>query len=180
MKTFHRIIELDNERQVLPKEAAKTAACLVGIPEPPIKYVVMTSPGRSSDLLITHSRAHGFVRGGELRIRSDVLSEPAMTVRIVFHETYHVFQMMNACRTLKTSYSTEADERGARLFVYENLSDLRDNATHDECMRFLEKLKQNFQQQLRSKFAPLLERASQQILLRVGSKGLGIKGVEYR
>jgi hypothetical protein len=157
METFHRIIEVDDDRQVLPKEAAKTAACLLGIPEPPVKYMVMTSPGRGSDLLITPSRAHGCVRGGTVFLRTDVLSEPAMTVRIVFHETYHVFQMMNACRTLKTSYSTEADERGARLFVYENLSDLRDNATHDECMRFLEKLKQKQSQQLRVKFAPMLK-----------------------
>lgn len=113
-------------------------------------------------------------------MRTDVLSAPAVTVRIVFHETYHVFQMMNACRTLKTSYSTEADERGARLFVYENLSDLRDNATHDECMRFVAKLKRQFAQELRKKCAPLVKQASAHRLALLKSGGLKISGIEYR
>ena len=179
---FNRRFKMDLESQEFAENAVGVASLILGISPPEsVEFFVRTSPSRDPDLLTTQGRALGFCREGVVYLRTDL--KPAALVRTAFHECRHIKQIRSSCATLKVSYSSEADERDARLFTYEHLSGLKDSATRAECMEYLEKLRQKQSQELRAKFAPLVRQAAinRLALLKTGGlkKFLGSE-IEYR
>ena len=179
MPMWHQEVKPSHEERALAESFADFAAQKFKIHKPEIRFVLEAAPSRDN-YLYTHARAVGFVREGEIYVRAGLT--PVRTAEIIVHEAVHLQQLSQARRDGHVSYSVECDERGARLAVYEIFADLPHNATYDETMQFVEKLKQKQSQQLRQKFAPILKQMSERYAARLQSGGLKIPGVliEYR
>jgi hypothetical protein len=175
---FNRPVKVNPKQQELAENAVGVASNIQEISTSTVEFFVVTSPSRDPDLLTTRGRALGFCREGTVFLRSNL--KPADLVKTAFHECRHIKQIRTSRETLRVSYSLEADERDAWLFTCEHLSDLKDDATHDECMAFLNQLEKRQSQKLREKFAPAVKQASAQRLALLKSGGLKISGIEYR
>jgi hypothetical protein len=177
--TFNRPVKVDPGLQEFAETAVGVASNIQGISTSPVEFFVVTSPSRDGPgLLITRGRALGFCREGTIFLRSNL--KPADLVRTAFHESRHIKQIRSSRKTLQVSYSPEADERDARLFELENLNDLKNDATRDECLAFLNELEKRRSQKLREKFAPVLKKMSERYAGRLKSGGLRIPEIEYR